>query len=67
MNFNQLMYRAWFRDGSVIHTGEALMLICLMHAKGKDEEDYKEVQRIMKDKNYDGLRTGQGSRTARRK
>lgn len=54
--FNQLMYRAYLRDGTNVHTGEALLLACLFHARGKDEQDFAEVQRIMKDKNYEPTR-----------
>lgn len=47
------MYRAYIRDGHTLHTGEALLLACLLHAKGKSRngDDMKEVQRIMRDKN----------------
>jgi len=51
--FTRLIYRAYIRDGHTLHTGESLLLACLMHAKGKgrDSADMKEVQRIMKDRN----------------
>ena len=47
------MDRAWLRDGDIIISGEALMLACLLHAKGKSRHsaDMKDVQRIMKDAN----------------
>jgi hypothetical protein len=45
---------AWLRDGSTVHTGEALLLACLLRVKGKSRrsEAMKDVQRIMKDVNY---------------
>lgn len=51
--FSRLIYRAYIRDGATLHSGEALLLACLLHAKGKDRssEDMKDVQRIMKDAN----------------
>ena len=44
---------AWLRDGDIIIDGEALLLACLLHAKGKSRHsaDMKDVQRIMKDGN----------------
>ena len=43
----RVMDRAWLRDGEVIHTGEALVLACLMHVKkkrtAKQEEELKEI------------------------
>jgi len=51
--FYSLVHRAYIRDGKSIHQGEALLLACLMHAKGqsRDSGDMTEVQRIMRDKN----------------
>lgn len=51
--FSRLVYRAYIRDGHTLHTGEALLLACLLHAKGKSRssDDMKDVQRIMRDKN----------------
>lgn len=48
------MDRAWLRDGDIEVSGEALLLACLLHAKGKSRrsDDFKDVQRIMKDVNY---------------
>lgn len=47
------MDKAYIRDGDTIHTGEALLLACLLHAKGKsrNSEDFKDVQKIMRDHN----------------
>lgn len=51
--FTRLIYRAYIRDGEQEHTGEALLLACLLHAKGKSRvsKDMKDVQRIMRDRN----------------
>lgn len=51
--FTRLIYRAYIRDGKTFHTGEALLLACLLHAKGKSRvsDDMKDVQRIMRDQN----------------
>ena len=53
--FSRLIYRAYLRDGNQTHTGEALLLACLMHAKGRgrDSADMTDVQRIMKDINLE--------------
>lgn len=51
--FTRLIYRAYIRDGKNIHTGEAVLLASLLHAKGKgrDTQDMRDVQRIMDDPN----------------
>lgn len=50
--FERLMYRAYIRDGKTVHGNEALLLACLLHAKGKrNSDDMKAVQEIMNDKN----------------
>lgn len=51
--FTRLIYRAYLWDGDTLHTGEALLLACLLHAKGesRNSSDFKDVQRIMKDQN----------------
>lgn len=53
--FSRLIYRAYARDEEGnLHTGEALLLACLLHAKGSDGrkgEDMADVQRIMRDIN----------------
>lgn len=53
--FTRLIHRAYIRDGQTFHTGEALLLACLLHAKGKSRasDDMKDVQRIMHDRNLD--------------
>lgn len=47
------MDRAYIRDGKTVHSGEALLLACLLHTKGKGREsaDMKDVQKIMRDHN----------------
>lgn len=51
--FTRLMHRAYLRDGDVMHSGESLLLACMLHAKGggRDSEDMNDVLKIMKDKN----------------
>ena len=43
----RVMDRAWMRDGENIHTGEALVLACLMHVRkertAKQEEELKKI------------------------
>lgn len=55
-DFTRIMDLAYIRDGKLFHTGEALMIACLMHVKGKknrSNEELTEVRRIMRDKNLD--------------
>lgn len=49
--FSRLIYRAYIRDGHSLHTGEAVLLACLINTRGSKSEDFKDVQRIMRDKN----------------
>lgn len=51
----RVMDVAYIRDGRIFHTGEAVLLACLTHAKGKSRksDDMTEVQRIMRDQNLD--------------
>ncbi len=51
--FSSLLYRAWLRDGGIVHTGESLLIACLLHAKGSSRRSdaMKDVQRIMRDVN----------------
>lgn len=53
--FTRVIHRAYIRDGKNIHTGEAVLLACILHAKGKSREsaDMTDVQRIMHDRNLD--------------
>ena len=44
----RIMDNAYLRDGSHIHTGEALVLACLLHAKGKTARGNKEVEHLGK-------------------
>ena len=47
--------QARIRDGRYEITGEALLLACLLHSQGagRQTEDFKDVQRIMNDVNYE--------------
>ena len=51
--FSRVLYRAYIKDGKTIHTGEAVLLACLLHTKGKGRgtKDMTDVQRLMHDKN----------------
>jgi hypothetical protein len=45
----RVMDRAWMRDNhGNIHTGEALLLALLLHAKGTTKRDPREVEEIAK-------------------
>lgn len=45
---------AYIRDGHILHTGEAVLLAVIAHTRGKGRrsDDMKDVQRIMRDRNY---------------
>ena len=45
---NRMMDNAYLRDGNVIHTGEALLLALLVHAKGKTQRGTMEMQQVSK-------------------
>ena len=51
----RVMDIAYIRDGETFHTGEALLLACLLHTKGKSRksDDFKDVQRLLNDQNLD--------------
>jgi len=52
--FYRFVNRAYIRDGKTVHTGEAVLLATLLHTKGKNRsnsKDMADVQRIMRDKN----------------
>lgn len=53
--FYRVMDRAYILDGKTVHVGEALLLACLLHAKGasRQSKDMKDVQKIMRDRNLD--------------
>lgn len=53
--YTRLIHRAYIRDGRTFHYGEAVLLACLLHAKGKSRvsDDMTDVQKIMRDKNLD--------------
>lgn len=57
---NRMMDRAYLRDGSVFHTGEALLLALLVHTKGKTKrgaEEMNHIAKIMNDPNLDKRKT----------
>lgn len=45
---NRLMDRAYLRDGSLIHTGEALLVALLLHTKGKTRRGQNELEQVSK-------------------
>lgn len=51
--FKRVQHRAYMRDGDLVHTGEALTLALLLHAKGKgrNKRDIDEVSRLLDDPN----------------
>jgi hypothetical protein len=65
----RLMDRAYMYDKSGnVHTGEALLLALLLHAKGKTnrgQEELTQVGKIMKDRNLPKEKRGNGRRASR--
>ena len=56
---NRMMDRAYLRDGDVVHTGEALLLALLFHAKGKTRrgtDELKQVSKMLDDPNLNKKR-----------
>lgn len=53
--FYRFVHRAYIKDGKAIHTGEAVLLACMLHVKGKgrNTDDMVEIQRIFRDPNLD--------------
>lgn len=45
---NRLMDRAYLRDGSLVHTGEALLVALLLHTKGKTKRGQSELEQVSK-------------------
>jgi hypothetical protein len=45
---SRIMDLAWMRDGRTVYTGEALVLACLLHAKGKTRRGQAEVEQVAK-------------------
>lgn len=54
-HFYRLMERAYIRDGDNSHTGEALLLACLLHTKGagRESKEMRDLRMIMRDQNLD--------------
>jgi hypothetical protein len=51
---NRIMDRAYLMDGDITHTGEALLLACLVASKGttkRGKQELKDVSQMMKDPN----------------
>lgn len=44
----RVMDMAYIRDGAAVHTGEALVLACLLHAKGKTRRGQAEIEQVAK-------------------
>lgn len=55
----RVMDRAYIRDGKNVHCGEAVVLACLLHTKGRSRKskDMIEVRKIMRDHNLDKVTT----------
>jgi hypothetical protein len=51
----RLIHAAYIRDGATLHTGESVLLACLLHAKGagRKSKDMEDVQKIMRDHNLE--------------
>ena len=51
----QFVNQAWVRNGSGVVTGEALILVCLLHTHGagRNTDDLKVVQSLMNDINLE--------------
>lgn len=52
----RVMDVAYLRDGGITHTGEALALAMLLHAKGnaqRNKNDLEQVGRMLNDPNID--------------
>ena len=64
---NRVMDRAWLRDGTVIHTGEALLLAVLLHAKGKSGRGQAELEQVARMLNDPNQRKPQKRKPTRKK
>jgi hypothetical protein len=51
----QFVNVAWLRNGDFEVTGEALILVCLLHSTGagRKSKDMEDLQRLMRDQNLD--------------
>ncbi len=56
--FYTFMDRAYIRDGVTSHTGEALLIACLMHTKGagRESKEMRDLRKIMKDRNLEAVK-----------
>ena len=46
--YTRVLHRAYMRDGEIMHTGEALALAMLLHAKGKTKRGKDELDQVSK-------------------
>lgn len=53
-----VMWRAYVRDGDLVHYDEAMMLACLVHTGGSRQANARQVQAMMHDQNLDGGKRG---------
>lgn len=53
INPNWIMHRAYILDRKLVHTGESVMLACLLRAKGnsRKSDDMADTKKIMRDQN----------------
>lgn len=50
--YTRILHRAYLRDGDITHTGEALALALLLHAKGNDRKSgMADVAKMLDDPN----------------
>lgn len=51
--FSRLLHRAYIRDGAVVHTGQAVLVACVLHSQGqsRNSDDMVDVRKIMRDRN----------------
>jgi hypothetical protein len=53
--YTRVLHRAYLRDGDITHTGEALALALLFHAKAKpDAKLMRDVKSMLNDPNTPG-------------
>lgn len=54
--YTRILHRAYLRDGDITHTGEALALAMLLHAKatGRSKKELDQVSKMLNDPNLPG-------------
>lgn len=45
---SRIMDRAYLYDGHIVHTGEALALAMLLHAKGSEQRTKQDIEQVGK-------------------